>query len=271
MFLILINFTFNAIIYKIYYTGAPQIIEAPHDVHSRLGETIEMPCLMTGDPTPEIIWMQNTNYIPTDDEYSNRLQILPSGSLRINSVESNDIGVYECIGRNSMGEIKTPPVRMQLDTATYHIDNTHYNNIISNKHLVYDLDQAPSFVYTPKDLTISLHGDAVLLDCMANGKPTPEIQWYFNGRLIAQSTDNMRLQANGSLVLYDPSLQMTGVYRCEATNHLGKIQASANIDVKGKWVYTNKQCKYLCAGKNTCCQEKINKQPVKKPKIYFFF
>ena len=206
-------------------------------MHSKLGETVELPCLMTGDPTPEIIWMQNTNEIPFDDEYSNRLQLLPNGALRIYALESNDIGIYECIGRNAMGETRTQPIRMMLESNHASHDYDSYNHDRYNQNInqvAPDQDGAPVFVQTPADREISLHDEAVLLDCVANGQPIPEIQWFFNNRPISQSTDYLRLQSNGSLVLFQPSLEMTGTYRCVARNRLGQIEAKADIQVKGK-------------------------------------
>lgn len=263
-------------------------------MHLTTGETVELPCRMLGDPEPEIIWMQNTNEVSADN--SPKMQILSSGTLKINAVDSNDIGIYECIGRNEVGETRSQPIRMMVEQQnadlntnanangnannnnnryTYsHGDyngNNNDNNQLWNVHLnqqsnrqntelIRNIDnrnrnspnhweqpqtasppqrlggneQAPTFVYTPTDRIVALNGDATRLDCVATGNPTPEIQWYFNGRLVAQSTDALRLQTNGSLVIVQPTLLLAGVYRCEATNHLGTIQSSANIQVKGK-------------------------------------
>ncbi|KAI9587171.1 hypothetical protein GQX74_003018 [Glossina fuscipes] len=61
------------------------------------------------------------------------------------------------------------------------------------------IEQAhPRFIHTPKDRVVAVSAiESLRLDCVAVGFPTPEIQWYFNGRLVAQSTDALRIQANG--------------------------------------------------------------------------
>lgn len=257
-------------------------------MHLTTGETVELPCRMVGDPEPEIIWMQNTNEVTTG--YSPKMQILSSGTLKINAVDSNDIGIYECIGRNEVGETRTQPIRMMIEQqqntnnpsnnnkryttsshGNYYDNGNNDNNQLLNVHLNQNnrqnnelihgnsnigngqrrqqqrqqpftvsplqqqpQQQPPTLLHTPTDRIVALNGDAVRLDCMATGHPIPEIQWYFNGRLVAQSTDALRIQANGSLVIVQPTLLQAGVYRCEATNHLGTVQASAHIDVKGK-------------------------------------
>ncbi|XP_037881152.1 peroxidasin isoform X2 [Glossina fuscipes] len=330
-----------------FHCKKPEIITAPHDMHATTGETVELPCRMTGDPQPEIVWMQNTNEINAD--FAPKMQILPTGTLKIDAFNSNDIGIYECIGRNEVGETRTQPIRIMMMMMTpttmttttmtlpkkgtnannnnnnnnnqygpyyssaggSHNDNNNNNNNNNNNVYVSNqlwhdqqhieteeaqqhqlelnprhtsklatntdnnrveqhrsssntnsnnnnniwhayvlssdattqgpasnvtglIEQAhPRFIHTPKDRVVAVSAiESLRLDCVAVGFPTPEIQWYFNGRLVAQSTDALRIQANGSLVITQPSLQMTGDYRCLATNPLGSIEANAKIEVK---------------------------------------
>uniref|UniRef100_A0A1B0AI47 Ig-like domain-containing protein n=1 Tax=Glossina pallidipes TaxID=7398 RepID=A0A1B0AI47_GLOPL len=294
-----------------FHCKKPEIITAPHDIHVTTGETVELPCHMTGDPQPEIVWMQNTNEINAD--FAPKMQILPTGTLKIYAFNSNDIGIYECIGRNEVGETRTQPIRimmmMMMTTTTtttttmtlpkkgtnannnnnnnnqygpyYSSDggshndnnNNNNNNVYVSNQLWHDqqhieteeaqqhqlelsprhtsklatnndnngverqrssntnsnnnniwhtyalssdattqgpainvtglIEQAhPHFIHTPKDRVVAVSAiESLRLDCVAVGVPTPEIQWYFNGRLVAQSTDALRIQANGSLPL----------------------------------------------------------------------
>lgn len=251
-----------------FHCKKPEIVTSPHDMHLTTGETVELPCRMVGDPEPEIIWMQNTNEISAD--YSPKMNIMSTGTLKINTVDANDIGIYECIGRNEVGETRTQPIRMMVEGQQQQHNNNNDNNQLwnvqpgqnnrqntvstrninnngveqhqsiwqqhtplSSLNLVANgQQQPPLFIYTPMDRIVALNGDAARLDCTATGVPEPVIQWYFNGRLVAQSTDELRIQANGSLVIVQPTLLQAGVYRCEATNHLGTIQSTATIQVK---------------------------------------
>uniref|UniRef100_T1PGN3 Cell adhesion molecule-related/down-regulated by oncogenes n=1 Tax=Musca domestica TaxID=7370 RepID=T1PGN3_MUSDO len=326
----LYRYGFNGLQGSHFHCKKPEIVTAPHDMHLTTGESVELPCRMVGDPQPDIIWMQNTNEISQD--YAPKMQVMPTGTLKINDVNANDIGIYECIGRNEVGETRTQPIRMIVDNDipihglensqnnnNYHYisngnnnnqlwnqpqspfqplpvgegehfatnarlypDSTHNgghvnnnNNNDYNRNSGFDEQfqpfstwhrpvqtpatinlptrqqksrptpatrqqttvqqpqpQAPIFVLTPTDAIVALNGDPVRLDCLASGLPVPEILWYFNGRLVAQSTDALRIQANGSLVIVKPTLLQAGTYRCEATNALGSVQSTANIDVK---------------------------------------
>ncbi|XP_060651867.1 LOW QUALITY PROTEIN: peroxidasin [Drosophila nasuta] len=221
----------------------PELLAGPHDMHVNSGETVSMLCEVEGQPKPELIWMQNTNEIGV--EQAPRMQVLPSGALLINGVESNDIGIYECIARNEMGEIKSQPVRIMVHDADSAQNSLH--NIHDHGHVHPDGNQVragvaavveptpmpPHFTHQPHDQIVALHGSGhVLLDCVAIGWPQPDIQWFVNGRQLSQSTSTLQLQANGSLVLLEPSQLTAGTYRCEARNSLGSVQATARIEVK---------------------------------------
>ncbi|XP_075162195.1 peroxidasin [Haematobia irritans] len=299
-----------------FHCKKPEIVTAPHDMHITTGENVELPCRMVGDPQPEIIWMQNTNEISQD--YAPKMQVLSTGALKINAVDANDIGIYECIGRNEVGETRTQPIRMMVeneipihgigtrfDTGNNN-NNENYHYVSSNNNQLWNQPQtpfyggtgigehfdsngrpypeyihplghgqqqppfstwhrpeqtssaylpqrpqsiqtsttqapppptqaqpkAPTFIHSPSDAIVALNGDPVRLDCSASGLPVPEIMWYFNGRMVALSTDTLRIQANGSLVITKPTLLQAGSYRCEASNSLGKVEAVANIEVK---------------------------------------
>lgn len=174
--------------------------------------------------------MHGTNEIGV--EQAPHMQVLESGALRINFVEPNDIGIYECIARNEMGEIKSQPVRMLVSQA----DNSLDSHVAQQAWDAVDATPAaPTFIRKPVDQIVALHGSGhVLLDCVARGWPQPDIQWFVNGRQLAQSTSALQLQSNGSLVLLEPSQLTAGTYRCEAHNRLGSVQATAHIEVKGE-------------------------------------
>lgn len=219
------------------------------------GDNLHWPCQATGQPKPDIIWMYNTNEIGS--EQSPHMQIQPDGALSINGANANDIGIYECIARNEMGEIKSQPVRLTVHEADSRSNSLHSHEPIAaaraaslrqpaaSSNQVWAAAAAspdaaatptpPHFTLQPHDQIVALHGAGhVLLDCAASGWPLPDIQWFVNGRQLSQSTSVLQLQANGSLILLEPSQLTAGTYRCEAHNRLGSVQASARIEVKGE-------------------------------------
>ncbi|ALC43349.1 Pxn [Drosophila busckii] len=232
------GYSFNDLKEQHFQCAKPQLLLGPHDMHAVSGDVVDLECEVSGQPQPELIWMQNTNEVGV--ELAPRLQILSSGTLRINGVETNDIGIYECIARNEMGEIKSQPVRLlvnSVDNSLNSLDGQQQQQQwAANVDAAADATPtptAPRFVQQPHDQIVALHGvEHVLLDCAAAGWPQPEIQWYVNGRQLTQSTATLQLQANGSLLLLQPTQLTAGTYRCEAHNRLGSIHATARIEIK---------------------------------------
>lgn len=194
-----------------FHCRKPQMIEEPHDMETFSGQTVEIPCTVVGDPEPDIVWMHNTNEISED--YSPKMQILDSGNLQIRSIDRNDVGIYECIARNDIGEAKSQPIRMVVNSNEIH------------------QQEPPQFTHEPKDTIIGID-DSTVLDCSASGSPNPEIQWYFNGRPVSQSTESTRILSNGSLEIFEANLLLAGTYKCVVSNAFGSIQTKVKVDVK---------------------------------------
>ncbi|XP_001354288.3 peroxidasin [Drosophila pseudoobscura] len=217
----------------------PNLLVAPQDLQTFAGESVQLDCEVTGLPKPQITWMHNTNEVGEDQV--NR-EILLSGSLLIRSVATTDMGIYQCLARNEMGEVRSQPIRLVVSSSSSSsnrnpLDNPHIDP--SSNQVWADADAGgatptpPSFTHQPHDQIVALHGAGhVLLDCAASGWPQPDIQWFVNGRQLAQSTASLQLQANGSLLLLQPTQLTAGTYRCEASNRLGTVQATARVEVK---------------------------------------
>ncbi|XP_043950846.1 peroxidasin isoform X1 [Drosophila biarmipes] len=219
----------------------PQFLVAPQDAQAFAGEQVELSCEVSGQPRPQITWMHNTQEVGGgnsggEEEQQARAQILPSGSLLIRSVEASDMGIYQCIARNEMDELRSQPVRLVVNGADHPLDSpidARSNQVWADAGTATPSPSPPHFTHQPHDQIVALHGSGhVLLDCAASGWPQPDIQWFVNGRQLSQSTPSLQLQANGSLILLQPTQLSAGTYRCEARNSLGSVQATARIELK---------------------------------------
>jgi len=71
-------------------------------------------CSLEGHPKEKIFWVQNGQQIRTDDK-NRRIKFSGSHSvLTINSISSNDIGMYQCFVENQNGDSDQDSIQLYL-------------------------------------------------------------------------------------------------------------------------------------------------------------
>jgi len=109
-------------------------------------------------------------------------------TLIIKTAFSDDKGSYKCIVTNIVGSKET--CANLLVKPSPNIDETSYIKPHALNHLENlkptednfepdDKYQKPYFVKIPKDTQVT-EQTVVRLDCIAFGRPKPELKWYFN-------------------------------------------------------------------------------------------
>lgn len=104
-------------------------------------------------------------------------------------------------------------------------------------------DFPPRIVEHPSDLIVS-KGEPATLNCKAEGRPTPTIEWYKGGERVDTDKDDPRshrmLLPSGSLFFLRivhgrKSRPDEGVYVCVARNYLGEaVSHNASLEVASK-------------------------------------
>ncbi|XP_059932178.1 roundabout homolog 2-like [Gadus macrocephalus] len=107
-------------------------------------------------------------------------------------------------------------------------------------------DSPPRIVENPSDLVVS-KGEPATLNCKAEGRPGPLIEWYKDGERVETDRDDPRshrmLLPSGSLFFLRivhgrRSKPDEGVYTCVARNHLGEaISRNASLEVASNAVW----------------------------------
>lgn len=105
-------------------------------------------------------------------------------------------------------------------------------------------DSPPRIAEDPSDLIVS-KGEPATLNCKAEGRPTPTIEWYKDGERVETDRDDPRshrmLLPSGSLFFLRivhgrRSKPDEGVYTCVARNYLGEaVSRNASLDVASKF------------------------------------
>lgn len=93
----------------------------------------------------------------------------------------------------------------------------------------------------PKKPTIRQEGDLLIMECILEAHPVPDITWYQGQKTIADSKRvKMSRKATGkdtyllTLEISNPTKADGGNYRCNAFNNFGESNANISLNFQGK-------------------------------------
>uniref|UniRef100_A0A671QUG2 Neogenin-like n=1 Tax=Sinocyclocheilus anshuiensis TaxID=1608454 RepID=A0A671QUG2_9TELE len=173
------------------------LLEAQH-VSKVVGESVLLPCVVTGYPTAYVTWMHKDQLI----EYSKgRFEVLGGGSLRIFNLTEEDAGVYSCMADNTNGSIEA-----QTELT---------------------LKASPQFLKKPANIYAHEATD-IIFECEVTGSPAPTIKWVKNGDAVIPS-DYFKIIKEQNLQVLGLVKSDEGFYQCLAENDAGNVQAGAQL------------------------------------------
>ncbi|XP_074075421.1 basal cell adhesion molecule isoform X2 [Macrotis lagotis] len=149
--------------------------------------TVELDCLVSGDPTPEVLWTKDS--IPQTQ----------TPHLTLTNVSFNSAGIYTC-------EASIP--KLPGLTRTRHL-----------QLLVEGEPELKSGEMQPQGSSGWTEGDEVTLTCSARAHPTPKLSWNRQGEPVNRVIDDDWVQSSLKLKVTG-SLTRDGVI-CFASNNLG--------------------------------------------------
>ncbi|KAG7275682.1 hypothetical protein CRUP_028843 [Coryphaenoides rupestris] len=80
--------------YNLHVQAKPKILVGPSLLKALMGQTVTLPCVVQGEPSPEISWFHNGRPVRAED----------GGALRIQRATLADQGTYRCVAKNDAGE-----------------------------------------------------------------------------------------------------------------------------------------------------------------------
>ncbi|CAG9759845.1 unnamed protein product [Ceutorhynchus assimilis] len=135
-----------------------------------------------------------------------------AASLNLTNIRESDQGWYEC------------KVVFLNRSPNQHKNGTWF-------HL--DVHAPPRFVVTPEDVIYVNLGDAIILNCQAEGTPTPEILWYKDANPVDPTATIGIFNDGTELRISNIRHEDIGDYTCIARNGEGQISHTARVIIAG--------------------------------------
>ncbi|XP_060633605.2 neuronal cell adhesion molecule isoform X17 [Anolis sagrei] len=199
------------------------------------GQYAVLPCRPpVGLPPPIIFWMDNSfQKLPQNERVSQSL----NGDLYFSNVIPEDTREdYICYARFNHTQtiqqkqpisLKVEPVDSLNETIAANMSDTDFNGA-----RLYQ-ERRPT-ILTPGGSTSTkteLRGNTLLLECIAEGLPTPTIRWIKEGGELPINRKFFE-NFNKTLKITDISEADSGKYKCMASNQLGSAHHVITVTVK---------------------------------------
>ncbi|KAI1884966.1 hypothetical protein AGOR_G00215340 [Albula goreensis] len=180
----------------------PQIRGTSGPTKVSFGQNLNLPCTVDGWPQATVSWTLPSGLVLDKPQVIGRVTFLANGTLQLRETATFDRGTYTCKAVNTFGS----------STLSYPVAVMVFPPRITN---------------APPSITRVNRGSSVKLSCVAAGIPKPDISWTLPGRTTLVPSNRFAAQGGihmtveGSLVIQNPVLMNSGIYKCNAKNALG--------------------------------------------------
>ncbi|XP_067829536.1 neogenin-like isoform X3 [Heptranchias perlo] len=175
-----------------------KFLQQPVPISKVSGQTVILPCVVSGHPTPTIHWTRSEETI---SERSQRITLVGDGSLQITDVTEEDAGIYECLAENGN---ETLQAQAELNVQV-----------------------PPRFLKRPVNIYAHESMD-IVFECEVTGAPMPTVKWIKNGDMVIPS-DYFKIVNEQNLQVLGLVKSDEGLYQCVAENDVGNERASAQL------------------------------------------
>ncbi|XP_073903349.1 hemicentin-1 isoform X3 [Castor canadensis] len=178
----------------------PVITTPPKEYVVAVDKPVTLPCEADGVPPPETVWHKDGHAVVE----SIRQRTLNSGALQIAFAQPGDTGQYTCMAANVAGS-------SSMNTKlTVHVP--------------------PRIRSTEVHYMVNENSQAIL-PCVADGIPTPAINWKKNNVLLANLLGKYTAEPYGELVVKNVMPEDSGTYTCVASNAAGEDTHTVTLTV----------------------------------------
>ncbi|XP_053674743.1 peroxidasin [Anopheles nili] len=233
---------------------APKFLRTPTDLLDLFeGDPIMLDCIVTGAPTPSILWRFNNENIQ-----NGRVKLFGNGSLILPMATLDDGGIYTCCAGNALGNISVnvtvvvsarphasaaslpaasaaPPVTTTVSPPSSATPlskpspkPTELSNTVPVDSNTGEPEAPPRIVLGPENQNVKI-GSTLTLECEADGNPLPHIWWKKDG-LPVNETSQVYFSDDAIELTIDHAQESdSGTYVCVAENELGIAEVEAEV------------------------------------------
>ncbi|KAL0279933.1 UNVERIFIED_CONTAM: hypothetical protein PYX00_001383 [Menopon gallinae] len=239
------------------------------------GDAVTLECEVEASPEPQIKWRKGERAVPLGGDFSAEFDGRVA-RLIINQVYPEDEGEYVCEASNDVGKTATsaclvvdvpeekenllsrqltrPPGLMSGCSTPRSTPRTTPSRSISPYPAGYRfrstspgtrprrLKVAPPKFYAVPHNRIAQEGETVRFQCAVAGHPAPWVTWDKDGRIVTP-TARITMSEKEDLKILEISevtAEDAGLYRIVVENEVGRIEATARLEVIGHRAYEAK-------------------------------
>jgi hypothetical protein len=174
--------------------GEPRlkIVEPYQDFYLIEGAEAFFKCKIDANPKAVVHWFKDDQPLMASERFLTQYDPISGFAvLRIKSSLRGDKGTYKCTAANEVGSDETSAKLVIQEEPS--VDDTSYINPNALRALQHakpvdgedpaEIYKKPYFIKVPKNTEVRV-GTPVRFDCIAFGRPEPELTWYKDGQPI---------------------------------------------------------------------------------------
>ncbi|KAM3614517.1 uncharacterized protein V6R79_015708 [Siganus canaliculatus] len=159
------------------------------------GNFFDLTCNITG-PVDRVYWMKNGDSLQTNTQ---TVISMDNKTVSFNPLQRSDNGSYQCTAMNAVSNMTSSPYQLLVNFGPE-------TPIISGP-------------------TTAVTGSTAVFHCYAESEPPCQYSWSFNGEEVANTS---------VLTTANLTVNMSGVYLCEAYNNVTGRRSSSNVTLSVK-------------------------------------
>uniref|UniRef100_A0A8C7FQW1 DS cell adhesion molecule like 1 n=1 Tax=Oncorhynchus kisutch TaxID=8019 RepID=A0A8C7FQW1_ONCKI len=166
--------------------SSPSILDSFQAGEVPAGQSVELPCMAAGYPSPTVRWLKDGRPLPSDARWTRRLT-----GLTISDLRQEDSGSYACEVTNSFGS-------KEVSGALYVIDPLRVT-------------------LSPKSLKTGI-SSTLFFTCAVEGSPEYTVAWYRNTEpIVPDQHISIQGSHNDTLQITAAQKSHSGAYQCFAS------------------------------------------------------